>query len=130
MIKNITGDDRRVSDQLHPWIYRTIVALSLLLVLSAWGFFGSGNSGLALAVVSAFIFIAIALPVLLWRIWDGHRPDRSDPVPFATWRWLDLEISEGRVKGAEATVEVLLPIAAVAFGMAVFALILHFDIGG
>lgn len=41
----------------------------------------------------------------------------------------DLEISEGRVKGVEAMVEVLLPIVAVAFGMAVLALVLHFDIG-
>jgi hypothetical protein len=50
-------------------------------------------------------------------------------MPFASWRSCDLEISEGRVKGVGAMVEVLLPIVAVAFGMAVPALVLHFDIG-
>jgi hypothetical protein len=33
------------------------------------------------------------------------------------------------LRGVEAIVEVLLPIAAVAVGMALFALVLHFDIG-
>jgi hypothetical protein len=125
-------DNRQSSDQLHPWIYRTIVVLALILVLSAWGFFGGGYSGLALSVVSAFIFIAVAIPVLLWRMWrknSGRQTDRSRPMPFASWRSCDLEISEGRVKGVEAMVEVLLPIVAVAFGMAVLALVLHFDIG-
>ena len=122
----------RSSDKLHPWIYRTIVALALILVLSAWGFFGGGYSGLALAVVSIFIFIAIAIPVLLWWIWRKNavrQRDRSEPMPFASWWSCDLEIQEGRVKGVEAMVEVLLPIAAVAVGMALFALVLHLDIG-
>jgi hypothetical protein len=125
-------DNLKCSDQLHPWIYRIIVVLALILVLSAWDFFGGGYSGLALSVVSAFIFIAVAIPALLWRIWRknaGRHADRSRPMPFASWRSRDLEISEGRVKGIEAMVEVLLPIVAVAFGMAVLALVLHFDIG-
>ena len=129
---NTSGDNPQGSDQLHPWIYRTIVALVLILVLSVWGFSGNEHTGLALAVVSAFFLIAVAIPVLLWRIWRKDTDRRfgpSQPVPFASWCARDLEICEGRVRGVEAIVEVLLPIAAVALGMAVFALLLHFDIG-
>jgi len=120
---------KQASDQLHPWIYRTIVGLALILILSAWGFFGP-YSGLALAVVSAFIFIAVVIPIILWRIWRNHTtdPDRSDS--FAAWQERDFEICDGRLKGTEAALQVLLPIAAVSLGMAAFALVLHFDIGG
>jgi len=100
------------------------------LILSAWGFFGPGYSGLALAVVSAFIFIAVAIPVILWWIWRHHTTDPDQPESFAAWQERDFEICEGRLKGADAALQVLLPIAAVSLGMAVFALVLHFDVGG
>jgi hypothetical protein len=61
-------DNPQYSDQFHPWIYRNIVVLALILVLSAWSFFGGGYSGLALSVVSAFVFIAIPIPVLHFDI--------------------------------------------------------------
>ena len=126
-----TGNSQS-SKQLHPWIYRTIVVLAVILILSAWGFFGGGYSGLDLAVISALIFITVAIPVMLWGIWRRNadrQPDRSEAISFASWRSRDLEIWGGRVKGAEAMVEVLLPLGAVAFGMAALALVLHFDIG-
>ena len=71
------------SDQLHPWIYRTIVGLAVVLILSVWGFFGPGYSGLALAVVTIFIFIAVAVPAILWRIWRSHATDPDQPESFA-----------------------------------------------
>jgi hypothetical protein len=98
-----------------------------------WGFSGNEHTGLALTVVSVFVFVAVTIPVLLWRIWRKDTDRRpcppSQPVPFASWRARDLEICDGRVKGTQALVQVLLPIAAVALGMTVFALVLHFDIG-
>jgi hypothetical protein len=132
MTENTDREAPRCSDQLHPWIYRTIVALAMLLVLAAWGFSGNEHTGLALTVVSAFFIIAIAIPVLLWRIWRHNancQTDQPEPLSFARWCSRDLEICEGRIKGKAAMVEVLLPIVAVAFGMAAFALVLHFDIG-
>jgi len=130
MSKTYNRPNVPTSDQLHPWIYRTIVGLALLLILSAWGFFGPGYSGLALAVVSAFIFIAVAIPLSPWWISRHHTTDPDQPESFAAWQERDFEICEGRLKGADAALQVLLPIAAVSLGMAVFALVLHFDVGG
>jgi hypothetical protein len=118
------------SDRLHPWVYRTIVGLALVLILSVWGFVGPGYSGLALAVVSVFIFIAVVIPVILWRIWRNHAADLDRAESFAAWQERDFEICDGHLKGADAAMQVLLPIAAVSLGMAVFALVMHFDIGG
>ena len=126
-----TSDRRNAatSDQLHPWIYRMIVGLVLVLILSVWGFVGPGYSGLALAVVSIFIFIAVAIPIILWRIWRNHLADPDEAESFAAWQARDFEICDGRLKGADAALQVLLPIAAVSLGMAVFAFVLYFDVG-
>ena len=130
MSKTADRREAATSEQLHPWIYRMIVGLVLVLILSVWGFVGPGYSGLALAVVSIFIFIAVAIPIILWRIWRNHATDPDEADSFAAWQERDFEICDGRLKGADAALQVLLPIAAVSLGMAVFALVLYFDVGG
>ena len=32
-------DNPQLSRQLHPWIYRTIFVLAVILIFAAWGFF-------------------------------------------------------------------------------------------
>ena len=121
------------SDQLHPWIYRAMVGLAVVLILSVWGFAGTGLSNLALVVVSGIIFVAVAvavaIPTILWRIWRNHAFTADQGESFAAWQERDFEICEGHLKGADAALQVLVPIAAGPLGMAVFALVLHFDIG-
>ena len=85
MSKTADRREAATSEQLHPWIYRTIVGLVLVLILSVWGFVGPGYSGLALAVVSIFIFIAVAIPIILWRIWRNHA---ADPDEARKRRWI------------------------------------------
>jgi hypothetical protein len=101
------------------------------LILSVWGFAGRGYSGLALTVVTLFILIATAIPLLLWRIWRNNaaRQKDADPPSFAAWQARNFEICDGTLKGRDAAVQVLLPIAAVSLGMALFAVVLHFDVG-
>jgi hypothetical protein len=103
-------------------------------VLSIWGFVGSGYSDFALAVASAFVAMAFGLPAVLWLM--NRRARRSlgdDPAShesFAQWMDGEFEAHRGRLKGSEALVEVLLPIAAVSLGMSIFAIVLHFAVGG
>jgi hypothetical protein len=128
MAERSCGNNIPVSQQIHPVVYRTILGLLLLLVLSAWAFFGGGYSGLALAVVSAFIFAAVTIPTILWRISRNRRDPRPRPAKAPTWHdWLthDVDTRTGRLSGANAATELLLPIAAVAFAMTAFALV-HF----
>ena len=132
MVTNKAAPAAPASDRLHPWIYRAIVGLALSLVLSVWGFFGPGYTKLALTVVSLFFVIAVAIPTILWRIWRnyaGREAASAEPESFRAWQAHDLSIDQGRLKGTEAAIQVLLPIVAVALGMAVFALVLHFDVG-
>ena len=104
MIANANGPDAPLSDQLHPWIYRTIVALAVSLIGSVWGFFGPGRTGFALTVVSLFFVVAVAIPTILWRISRHHAAPQAaaEPESFVAWQRRDLEIDQGRLRGADA----------------------------
>src|SRR5262249_26202934 len=83
-------------------------------------------------VVTGLFIIAIAIPALLWLTWrrnaDGARDD-SHPS-FRDWAVGEFDTLTGPVKGANATAEVLLPIAAVAVGMTVLGLVFHIIASG
>ena len=126
--KNAQPVHRR-SDRFHPMIYKAMVVLALLLVVAAWGFFQHGDpTALLLAVVTIFFVVALGIPILLWRIWDRNahaaRPARS----YRDWASGEFGIWQDHVKGRSATIEALLPIAAVAIGMVAFAIVLHFAV--
>ena len=83
-------------------------------------------------VVTGLFVVAIAIPTLCWLTWrrnaKGAR-DESHPR-FGDWAEGELDTWTGPVKGANATVEVLLPIAAVAVGMTVLGLVFHIVASG
>jgi hypothetical protein len=118
---------------LHRRIYGIIVGLAAWLILSVWGFLGSGYAGLALTVVSLFIGVAVGLALVLALIARRDRRqvyrDGDDPGSLGEWLGREFETQTGRIGGMAAAIQVLLPIAAVAFGMTIFAIAHHFDLG-
>jgi fatty acid desaturase len=116
-------------ERFHPLVYRTVIGLVCCLVLSVWGFFGGGYTALVLVVVSAFIFVAVMIPYLLWRISRNPRDPRNprsrtaEASAWREWRAGDVATHTGRLSGASAATELLLPLAAVAFSMTAFALV-------
>jgi hypothetical protein len=113
----------RVTRRLHSGVYGLLVGLALWLVMSVWLFAGPGTTNYLLFVVSAFIFIAVALPSILSRV--GPIEPAGDRLSFREWAKSDFDTWQGRVSGAEAAVQVLLPISAVAFGMTAFGIALY-----
>ena len=96
-------------------------------------FFDSGPYEAWLDVVVTGLFvIAIAIPALLWLTWRRNADDARDDnhLSFRDWAVGDFNTMTGPVKGANATVEVLLPIAAVAVGMTVLGLVFHIIASG
>jgi hypothetical protein len=115
----------------HPGVFKGAVLLGALYVLAAWGFAGHGVTDMLLVVVSGFFFVSMGLVTLLWLTRRRHpRDDLGDREcrtdSFGHWACRDVETSTGRVRGSLATIEVLLPIAAVALGMVAFAVVVHF----
>jgi hypothetical protein len=115
------------TDKLPPLIYLAIVGLVAWMALAAWGFAGPGYADVALTVVTGFLVIVIAIPFILWRVSLAH-DDVSDKtkIGFRDWASGQFETWQERVKGSNAAVEIILPIAAAAIGMTAFAIVFHY----
>lgn len=128
MNKDIVPRDRPATNGLHPYVYGAIAALTLWFVAAVWASFASdGYTDWLLAVVSVFLLIFVALPFVLSRV---SRDDDSDsgaapPRTFRGWASCEFNTWQYRLKGGHAAVEVLLPIAAIAFGMTAFGVVAH-----
>lgn len=130
------GSDRPslpVSQRLPRQIYWIIIALSVWLILSVWGFAANDTTGLVLAVVSLFILVVVALSLSLGHIARRHRrwrDDRAEPETLRDWLGRDFGSQSEELRGRAAAIQVLLPIMAVSFGMTLFAIVHHLDIFG
>jgi hypothetical protein len=129
MNSNNEHRDRPVSDQLHPGVYFAIVGLALWLAVAVWAFAWDGYTDYLLAIVSGFIFLVVVLPLALLRMGRKHRvSDDSRPQPresFRDWAAGEFGTGQDQLKGSHAAVQVLLPIAALAFGMTAFGVVLY-----
>jgi hypothetical protein len=138
----------RVFDELHPLVHRAAAGLLIWFVVAAWLLFsgGAGYLELALAMISMLVFMALAIPAALWRAGSAARrspddaeganadatggvtrridqPTEASPTTFNAWlrgrfaTWTDIE------KPSTAAIEVLLPLAAVAFGLTAIGIV-------
>src|SRR5450631_230519 len=129
MMRYIIGHNQTVFDGLHPTLYKALFGLAIWFVLSAWTLFGgSGYLSLTFAIITLFFLIAILIPVALWHTWRRHPevsglPDQA--VAFRDWMTGTFEAWQRHVRGSEAAVQVLLPIAAVAFGLTAIGIVLR-----
>lgn len=124
--------NRPTYDELHPFVYRSMIGLTIWLVLSIWALFDRGSYvGLTLAMITVFFVIAVGIPVLLWRTWRRNAvPDEQNRTdePFDDWASHSFVTWTGSVSGREAATQILLPIAAVAFGMTIFGVAFLFAV--
>ncbi|MDX8513965.1 hypothetical protein [Mesorhizobium captivum] len=116
--------NQQVSRGLHRWVYFAMVGLAACYALSAWIGFAGGYDEYLLFVVTGFIVMAVALPAIAGHVWRHHRIGRpSKPKTFPDWIAGEFDTGEHPVKASTATIEILLPLAAVAFGMTAFAIL-------
>lgn len=126
--QNKHDDQRPVTKWLHPGVYAILAALAAWFVLAIWSFAGSGIVDYLLFIVSVFIGVTLALPFLLARVGRtiNADPPRGHWLPWRSWRKYDYDTWGGRLRGAEAATQILLPVAAAAIGMTVIGLIYVF----
>jgi len=128
---HVRSRDRARSSQLHPMVYKIAGGLLIWMILAAWGFFSdAGYSGLALAVITGFAILVLSVPFQMWRLWHRQRehvtqrlPDSSRP--FLDWAHGRLDVWQGSLKGSEAALLALVPLAAGAVGMTALVIVLH-----
>jgi len=116
----------------HPTVYKIVAGLAVWFVLAAWIFAGGGITDFLLVVVTGVFIVTLGIPALL-ALTHRARGGGERGVPggqFGDWVSREVHIQTGPVKGIFATVETALPIAAVAVGMTLFGLVVHFAGGG
>lgn len=117
----------QVSDQLHPFIYAALAGLAFWLVLSAWIFFSQkGYLELDLGVVSALIFMIVAIPTVIHLVGRESQAVERTGTVGRTWRaWMsgDFDMRQGRRKSVSASIEILLPMAAAAIGITAIGIV-------
>lgn len=113
-------------------IYWIIIGLGIWLAISIWGFCGSGFTALVMAIISLLIAVAVGLASVVALATRRRRAPDSEPPDGSFQRWLgdSFEAHTGRLSGAAAAIQVILPLAAVSFGMTLFAVVRHLDVFG
>jgi hypothetical protein len=124
------GAERPVTNRAHPSIYMIVAGLCAWFVLMAWNFATGGLVDYLLVIVSGFIFVAIALTLILFSVGgnknNGTTPGNAGDPSLRDWAGWDYETRTGRIRGAQAATQILLPIAAAAVGMTLIGIIFHF----
>ena len=125
-------EDAAATTGLHPGVYELLIALALWFAAAVWSFAGGGVTDYLLFIVSGFVFIAVALPLILSRVArtddvaDGNAARHDHHFPsLRNWATGEFDSSTGRQSGIEAAVEILLPIAAAAVGMTLIGIVFH-----
>jgi hypothetical protein len=124
--------NRPVLEHIHPWIYAIAVGLVAWFALSAWALFDHGfgrpnEVALSLTMVSVLFLVAIVLPWTLSLVWKKYRMPyerrQSSSAPIRDWSHCDFPVWGGKIKGSRAAIDVLLPLAAVAFGLTAIGIV-------
>jgi hypothetical protein len=113
--------------RLHPLVWTAMLGLIVWFVLAVWGFGTEGYADWLLAVVSGFVLIAVAIPLILAGVARRNRDEAAEKSEaFGEWAKGEFETWQDHVKGANAAAEIALPIAAAAAGMTAFAIVFHY----
>ncbi len=118
----------------HPFIYKIAIGLVALFVVAAWAAFDrQGDTGENLVMVTFLLFVAVMIPLLMWLTWKRRQtpqPTLQGPISFRDWAKGSVDVWQSHVKGSDAAINALLPIAAVAIGMVLlgvaFDIVRHF----
>ena len=126
-----------ITSRLHRRVFGLLIGLAAWFALAVWGFAGVGETDYLLVIVSGFIFVVMALVLILSRVGRTHRPTNDDSakagnkaLSFYDWATSDFDTWQGRLSGMQAAIMILLPIAAAAIGMTAFAVAFHFAENG
>lgn len=134
MGKDLIRQDRRPSDRLHPRVYTAMAMLAGWIAAAVWAFGTDRYADYLLAIVSGFLFIVVVLAYVLSRVGTrdpgARTANQTEVAPqtetFRDWALGEFDTWQDRVKASSAAVEILLPMAAIAFGMTAIGLVYLF----
>jgi hypothetical protein len=126
-MSQLVGHERSSFDQIHSAIPKIAACLVVWFVLMAWLFFDRQSLvGLPLAFITALFVIAGLAFTGLFLVQYRHQPEYpSQPheIPFQEWSAGTFEVWGSKQSSRQAAIEILLPIAAAAFGLTAIGIV-------
>ena len=118
---------REVTDTLHPRVYALAIGFALWFALAVWSFAGAGVTDYLLFIVSGFVVVVVALQLILSRVGRGNgaTTGEGETPPLRDCAAWDFDTWAGRLSGAQAAMQILLPMAAAAVGMTAIGIIYY-----
>ena len=127
MAKELVPLNRPVFEQVHPNIYAVAVGLVAWFAIAAWILFDRKNDiALPLAMVSVLLLVAVLLPWSLSLVWQKHQAAHQrhpNRIPSHDWRIGDFAVWDSKLRSSHAAIDMLLPLAAVAFGLTALGIV-------
>lgn len=127
MSRELAAHNKPVFDQLHPRIFGAAIGLVAWFALMAWTLFDrGGNASLSLMFVTVLFVVAVLLPWSMSLIWKKYQlPYEQHPqqTSLRDWRAGDFAVWGARLHGTHAAIDVLLPLAAVSFGLTAIGIV-------
>src|SRR5262245_1109955 len=74
---------------------------------------GGAYEGVTLSIITLFFVILVGIPVILWLTWRRNTDLNDNVAPYREWSSGSFETWTGGISGREASMQILLPIAAV-----------------
>jgi hypothetical protein len=126
MSRELVAHNKPVFDHLHPRVYAGAIGLVAWFALAAWILFDRQDDiGLPLMMASVLLFIAVLIPLALAYVWRRHhsRDPHPETISFRDWRSGDFAVWGSRLRATDAAIDLLLPLAAVAFGLTAIGIV-------
>jgi hypothetical protein len=119
MARELVAHNKPVFEQIHPTIYGGAVGLVGWFAIAAWVLFDRQNDiELPLVMVSVLLLVAVLVPFALSLVWKKHlMPSNPTRISLRDWRAGDFAVWGSKLHGTHAAIDMLLPLAAVAFGL-------------
>jgi hypothetical protein len=127
MARELVAHNKPVFEQIHPTIYGGAVGLVGWFAIAAWVLFDRQNDiELPLVMVSVLLLVAVLVPFALSLVWKRHLlPHQRHPAKTSLhdWRTGDFAVWGSKLHGTHAAIDMLLPLAAAAFGLTAIGIV-------
>jgi hypothetical protein len=127
MSRGLVPNNHPTYSQIHSGIPKIVAGLVIWFVLMAWLFFDRQSLvGLPLALITALFVIAGLAFSASFLVWYRHQPEypaQPHEIPFKEWRSGNFAVWGSQQSAGQAATEILLPIAAAAFGITAIGIV-------
>ena len=127
MTHQVIPPGRTLHRWIHPAVYEIAIGLVALFTIAAWLAFDHRNDAeLPLSMITVFLVIGASVIAIISRLWRRRGPVSAafrESDTLRHWMSGDFVVWGSRIKGSDALVDMLLPVAAAAFGMVAIGIV-------